>query len=72
MYVDVEDYRSNFLSKMYSQIGPTVYVELPQDPAGRAACFTAYSEYCKDNRITPDPAEEKDSGQRYMVIQLKK
>jgi len=47
-----------------------LYVELPQTPAGRAACFAAYAEYCHDNRIEADPAEEKDTGQKYMVIEF--
>jgi len=72
MYTDVEGDKSNFLYLVQSQIGPTVYVELPQNSAGRAACFTAYSEYCNDNRVKEDPAEAKDTGQKYMVIQLKK
>ena len=53
-------------------LAPKLYVELPQNPAGRAACFTAYSEYCHDARADLDPAEAKDTGQKYMVIQLKR
>ena len=66
MYVDNDTYVMN----AQSMIGPKLYVELPDSPAGRATCFAAYTDFCKDNRLDPDPVEEKDTGQRYMVIQL--
>jgi len=51
---------------------PKLYVELATDPAGRAACFTAYATYCQDARAQANPVEAKDTGQKYMVIQLKR
>jgi hypothetical protein len=63
MYVDMEG--GNFLA-------PKFYAELPQDPAGRAGCFSAYNSYCQSARAEADPAEAKDTGQKYMMIQLKK
>ena len=62
MYVDIQ---GNFLA-------PKLYVVLPDAPADRAACFAAYSKYCDDARAEVDPAEAKDTGQKYMVIQLKR
>jgi len=65
------------VTKMYADLEggpltPKLYVELPQDPAGRAACFTAYATYCQDARAEVDSVEAKDTGQKYLVIQLKR
>jgi hypothetical protein len=53
-------------------LGGKLYVELPQNPAGRTACFDAYETYCEDARARLDPAEAKDQGQRYLTIELKR
>jgi hypothetical protein len=50
--------------------GGKLYVELPLAPAGRAACFDAYTAYCADAGVDVDATEAKDQGQRYLVIQL--
>jgi hypothetical protein len=52
-------------------MGGTLYVELPQAPAGRAACFDAYKSYCGDSGQDADPLEATDDGRRYLVILLK-
>ncbi len=49
----------------------TLYVELPLDAAGRAACFEAYKSYCGDVRMEIDAKEATDDGRRYLVFQLK-
>ena len=48
------------------------FVELPDDPGGRAECFRVYQTYCRGAMIDPDPESVKDAGQRFMVMELKK
>ncbi len=54
--------------------GPSfkAYVELPADPAKRAACFTALASICQDNQYTLDPASSSDKGQRFVTVMLEK
>jgi hypothetical protein len=53
-------------------LGGTLYIELPLNPAGRAACIDAYKNYCSDVRMEVDPREATDDGRRYLVIELKR
>ena len=55
------------------RLRPTrAFVELPDDPGGRAECFRVYQTYCRGAKIDPDPESLKDAGQRFMVMELKK
>ncbi|MGA2499270.1 MAG: hypothetical protein ABSH20_16145 [Tepidisphaeraceae bacterium] len=49
-----------------------VYVELPADPAKRAACFAALVSICQDNQYTLVPATCSDKGQRFVTVILGK
>lgn len=46
-------------------------VVLPEGAAGRATCFAAARRYAADPRLTIDPSSLTDTGQRYLVIDIK-
>ncbi len=49
-----------------------VFVELPPDPARRAACFAAMAAACQGTRHKPAPASMSDTGQRFLTVILGK
>jgi hypothetical protein len=54
-------------------LAPKLYVELPSREDRRAACFAAYRDYVDDGGgMEIDPNEEKDIGQKFLVIRLAK
>jgi hypothetical protein len=48
------------------------YVELPAEQSRRAACVRMYQEYCRRNKLEPDPETIKDTAQRFLVIEMRR
>jgi hypothetical protein len=50
-----------------------IYAELPPNsPQGRAPVFQAHLAARRDNKLEPNPKAEKDHGQRFLVVDLRK
>ena len=48
------------------------FVELPTDPSKRARCFSVYGAYPRTQGADDDSQATKDTGQRFLVVDLKR
>lgn len=48
------------------------YVELPAYDSARKRCVRAYRAYCRAQGIRPDPQALEDTGQRFLVVEMRR
>jgi hypothetical protein len=65
VFVDFNQGRGGRPIKIFAELPPT-------DPQGRAPVFQAHLAVRRANRLEPAPKAEKDHGQRFLVVDLRK